>query len=73
MFIFIIGIATGFNFIIILWKFTKNRIVDGFIDLIILAIISILFAGTISGLSVGMIGSAFVSLYLLVKPIGVYK
>lgn len=63
----IIGIVTGFNFLVILWKFKKNRTLDGILDLTIFAIIAYMFAGTISGLTVGMIASLLVSIYLLIN------
>ena len=64
----IIGLVTAFNFIVIYWKFKKNRISDAVLDLSIFAVISFMFAGTISGLTVGMISSFVVSLYLLFNP-----
>lgn len=68
MTLILMGLATGFNFIIIVWKFKKQRWLDAVIDTTIMALICILFSGTISGLSIGMVGSAICSLYLLVSP-----
>jgi len=67
-FMLIAAIATAFNFLIILWKFSKKRHLDGGLDLLIFVVIAILFSGTITGLQIGMIASMIVSLYLLVKP-----
>ena len=64
----LMGLATGFNFIIIVWKFKCQRWLDAIIDTTIMALICILFSGTISGLSIGMVGSAICSLYLLAFP-----
>lgn len=68
MTLLLMGIATGFNFCIIVWKFKRQRWLDAVIDTFIMAAICVLFSGTISGLSIGMIGSAICSLYLLVSP-----
>lgn len=68
MFILIAGIATGFNFIILLWKFTHNRVFDGVIDLGTFIVIGFLFSGTMAGMAIGMVASAFISLYLLISP-----
>lgn len=62
--VLVIGLATAFNFIVILVKFKSNRILDGILDITIFTIISSLFTGTISGMSVGMVASAVVSIWL---------
>lgn len=66
--VFIAGIATAFNFLIIIWKFSNARILDGSLDLSIFIVIALLFQGTITGLQIGMIASMLVSIYLLIKP-----
>lgn len=66
--ILIAGIATAFNFIIIIWKFTHNRTLDGSLDLGGFVAIASLFSGTMSGMAAGMVASAILSLYLLVAP-----
>jgi len=68
MLIIIAGIATAFNFLVILWKLTHERYIDGILDMGIFIAIAILFSSTITGLQIGMLASAIVSLYLLVKP-----
>ena len=68
MFIAIAGAATAFNFLVILWKFSKNRNLDATLDLGIFVAIAFLFSGTITGLEIGMVASAIVSLYLLIFP-----
>lgn len=64
----VIGIATAFNFIVILFKFKKHRYEDACFDLAIFIAISYMFAGTISGMSVGMVASAIVSIWLWFDP-----
>lgn len=64
----VIGIATAFNFLVILTKFKRNRYEDACFDLGIFAIITWMFAGTISGMSVGMVASAIVSIWLWFNP-----
>ena len=64
----IIGVAVAFNVIIILWKFNHNRIFDGLLDSTLLILVAMLFKGTVSGLIIGTIASAIISLYLLAFP-----
>lgn len=64
----IAAIATAFNFLIIIWKFSHERILDASLDLIIFICIAILFKGTVTGLQIGMISSMIVSIYLLINP-----
>ena len=66
--ILIAGIATAFNFIIIIWKFNNGRTIDGTLDLGGFIAISTLFSGTMSGMAAGMVASAILSLYLLISP-----
>lgn len=64
----VIGIATAFNFIVIIFKFKRLRYEDACFDITIFAIITWMFAGTISGMSVGMVASAIVSIWLWFDP-----
>ena len=64
----VIGIATAFNFIVIIFKFKRLRYEDACFDLAIFTIITWMFAGTISGMSVGMVASAIVSIWLWFDP-----
>lgn len=64
----VIGIATAFNFIVILFKFKRHRYEDACFDLAVFIVISYMFAGTISGMSVGMVASAIVSIWLWFDP-----
>lgn len=69
--VLVIGIATAFNFVIIMWKFSNNRPEDAVLDFGIFAAISYMFSGTISGMSVGMVASAIISVWLLFNPISI--
>ena len=64
----IMGLAVSFNIIIILWKFSKDRIADAVLDASILATVTFVFSGTYSALVVGTIASCVVSIYLLINP-----
>jgi len=64
----IMGAAVAFNIIIIKWKFDSGRTSDAILDTLVLVIVGFVFMGTISGLMVGTIASAIVSLYLLISP-----
>ncbi len=68
LFIIIAGISTAFNFIIIFWKFSHGRTLDAIFDFSTFVAISWMFAGTMGGMAIGMVASAFISLYLLVSP-----
>lgn len=63
-----IGVATFFNFIILKWKFERKRYADLAFDIVTLVIISNLFGGTLGGMVVAMIASAFISIYLIFFP-----
>lgn len=73
----IIGFAVAFNILIIIWKlrhkdpFTGelDRTADGLIDGALLVAVALLFSGSEGLLIIGTIGSAIVSLYLLISPI----
>ena len=61
----VFGIATFFNFIILKWKFDRARYYDLFLDITTLAILSIIFGGTMGGMAIAMVASFFISIYLL--------
>ena len=63
--IIIVGLAIGFNFIILKWKFDHGRHNDLIMDVAVLLILSYLFGGTILGMAAAMVGGMLVSLYLL--------
>ena len=65
----LIGIAVSFNFLVILKKYKDHRWFNATIDMLLLAIICIVFGGSFSALVVGTIGSAIISIYLWYSPI----
>ena len=66
--VLLIGLATAFNFIIIMWKYKIKRISDASVDFIILIALAWMFSGTITGMAVGMVASCVISLYLFISP-----
>lgn len=66
--ILVFAVATAFNFLILKWKLEHKRYADFTFDLATMAIISFIFAGTMSGMAVGMMASFLISLYLLFFP-----
>jgi len=67
------GIATAINFILILHKLRHRQFVDASIDAGTMVVISALFVGTLTGMAIGMVASAFLSAYLLAFPFGSQK
>ena len=63
--IIVVGLAIGFNFIILKWKYDRERYNDLVMDIGVLLILSYLFGGTILGMAAAMVGGMLVSLYLL--------
>ena len=63
--IIIVGLAIGFNFIILKWKYDHGRYNDLVMDISVLLILAYLFGGTILGMAAAMVGGMLVSLYLL--------
>ena len=65
----IMGLISGMNFIIIYIKYTRNRIADATLDLVIFCAICAIFASAgQAGLFVGMVASFIVSIYLWINP-----
>ena len=64
----IIGFVTAVNFLILKIKAEKNRWADLAFDIATLFILSYLFAGTLSGLTIAMVSSFVVSTYLYFYP-----
>lgn len=67
--LFGIGIATLFNFIVIIRKYRMRRFVDATLDMILMAIICLIFGGSFNALVVGMIASMGISIYLYFNPV----
>lgn len=59
------GIAIFFNFAIILYKTRAARYLDAFIDATTFVAISYITSGSATGFVAGMIGSALLSVFLL--------
>ncbi len=69
--ILIIGVATFFNLAIILHKVNQGRMLDALLDISTLVLLSVVFGGTISALSVAMIASMLFSLFLLFSRVSI--
>ena len=65
----VMGIALAFNILVVLWKFTHNRVGNAMVDGALLIAVAMLFSSSTALLIIGTIGSALVSLYLLIFPI----
>lgn len=63
------GICTALNFIIIIAKYRRERYMDATLDFGLLGIICFLFSSGVNALCIGMIASAFISMYLWFKPV----
>lgn len=68
--ILIVGIAIGFNFIILKWKYDHKRYNDLAMDLTVLGLLAYFFGGTILGMAGAMVGGMLVSIYLLFSHTG---
>ena len=69
MAIFILMIATAFNFAILRHKLQLFRFADTFFDVLVMVVLSYLFKGSFDGMAVAMGSSALISVYLLFNPI----
>ena len=67
--LFIMGICTALNFVVIISKYRRERYTDATLDLGLLGVICFLFSSGINALCIGMIASAFISMYLWFKPV----
>ena len=63
------GIATAFNFIIVLYKLRNGRIADSIIDITTAGIMGGMFIGTLTGMAIAMMASMIISIYLWFYPI----
>ena len=63
------GICTALNFVVIISKYRRERYMDATLDLTLLGVICFLFSSGINALCIGMIASAFISMYLWFKPV----
>ena len=67
--LFLMGICTALNFVVIISKYRRERYMDATLDLGLLGVICFLFSSGINALCIGMIASAFISMYLWFKPV----
>ncbi len=63
-----IGLITAANFLILKVKAEQNRWADLIFDITVLSILSLLFSGTLGGLTIAMVSSFTVSIYLYFYP-----
>jgi uncharacterized protein (DUF983 family) len=66
-FIFI-GFVTAANFLILKIKAEQNRWADLLFDIFVLSVLSFLFSGSLGGLTIAMVSSFVVSIYLYFYP-----
>jgi hypothetical protein len=64
----IIGLVTAANFLILKVKAEQNRWADLIFDISVLFLLSYLFFGTLGGLTIAMVSSFTVSVYLYFYP-----
>lgn len=65
----LIGMIVAINFVVIIKKYRLRRFADATVDMILLAIICILFVGSFGALVTGTFASMFISIYLYFSPI----
>lgn len=64
----IAGLATAFNFIVIMMKANHGRESEAFLDAALFGTVLWLTSGSQGGMIVGMISSAIISIYLYYSP-----
>ena len=69
----IIGLVTAANFLILKIKAEEHRWADLAFDVVTLSILSYLFSGTLGGLTIAMVSSFTVSVYLYFFPPDIKK
>lgn len=69
----IIGLVTAANFLILKVKAEQNRWADLIFDISVLSILSLMFSGTLGGLTIAMVGSFTVSIFLYFYPPNIKK
>lgn len=65
----VMGAVTAFNFTIIISKYRRERYFDATIDMLLMGIICFFFSSGINALSIGMISSFLISMYLWFRPL----
>jgi len=64
----IMGASVATNIIFVKWKIEKERYSDALLDGIVFIGLILIFAKTVSGLSIATLASSFVSFYLFFFP-----
>ena len=64
----ILSIATVVNFISIQWKIKKGDGANAAVDVLVFGVMAYLFFGTLGGMIIAVVASAFFSLWLLIVP-----
>lgn len=65
----LLGIAMGFNVIIIVIKFKSRQYANAVLDIGVFIMLAAILGGTLGGMVIATISSAIFSLYLLVSPV----
>ncbi len=65
----LIGVATAANAIVVLYKVRKKRAADALVDVGVSSVMTVLFAGTLTGMATAVMASLFFSMYLWFDPI----
>jgi len=69
----ILGVFTAFNFLILKIKLESKRIADFFFDLGSFIILTMIFGGTLGGMTIAMVAGFIISITLLMFPPKVFK
>lgn len=69
----LLGIATAFNFLILKVKLEQGRILDLIFDIAALIALNAMFAGTLGGMAIAMVGSLIISITLFLFPPRIFK
>ncbi len=69
----LLGLTLTFNIIILFIKYNSGRYIDLFFDISLLLSIGFITAGSVAGLSAGMLASTIISLFLLFKTPKIVK
>lgn len=59
----------GFNVIIVVVKFKSKQYANGFLDIGVFTILTLILGSTLGGMVIATISSAIFSLYLLISPV----
>jgi len=68
MFVILASLATVFNFIIVKIKLENKRFADAIVDISVALILGSMFMGSMLGMSIAMMASAMMSIYLWFYP-----